>query len=472
MALAVEEQKRRRERDSLQQMLMQQQQQDRVEQLGIEAIRAGGKLKDVEARYGTEASERGRASWRIFSDAQKRKEAEAESAAAAGPLIPNVQRLAVEAPNTEAYGRGVSSLAQMLGPRAAPILEAMSAQAQMAPTLGALDQMRAQEAFATEMDQKGRLEAQKQAIIARKEVGVYGQKKSVDRANQELDTAIAQQRTATVTPWVAGAIRAEEASGGSSAAGLASIADAAASIADPVERGVHIAHATRMWNIGREGREIAQRFDDTGTRIPKDLVNRLKNGTATQDHYTGLVLNVKPGTLQERSVAFVQGALESSARLRVALDRFSTKRSATGTAYFTGNVEKIAKSPFGAQDPDFANIVQARNSVLELLRRPNAGANLTKNEDEYYKSLIPGLEKLSFANGKLTPQSEALLRGMISHAETYYRANLSAAFPERVKSARLRARFDEARATAAEEYGPVSAAATVPGSVLIPARGQ
>src|SRR3990172_7809032 len=88
MALQAEQQRRQREQDSLQQLLIQQQQQDRIEDQGIRAIQAGGKLKDIEARYGTEASEQTRAGWRIFADAQKRKEAEAQNQSAAAPLIP------------------------------------------------------------------------------------------------------------------------------------------------------------------------------------------------------------------------------------------------------------------------------------------------------------------------------------------------------------------------------------------------
>jgi hypothetical protein len=468
MALQMGEQKRRREQDALQNMLIQQQQQDRIERMGIEAIQAGWKLKDIEARYGTEASEQMRAGWRIYSDAQKRKQQEAESGAAAQPIAANLQTLAQSgAQNTEAYGQGVSSLAQMLGPeRSTPIFESLSTQAQMAPTMSALAGMSASRAADAKVALEGRIEAQKNAMAAARELQVYGRKKGIDRANQDLDVAILQSRTAAVTPWVQSAIEAER-SGGSPAA-VQAITQAAESIEDPIERGVQTQHAIRIWNMGREKREIAEGFP---IRIPKGLVSRIQDGTATEDYYTGLVLNVKPGSENEESVAFTQGAYQAAARMDAALERFASKGGVEGSALYTGSVERLAKT-IGAQDPDFAYIDQARNSLLELARRRLAGANLTQNEEAFYNNLIPKLERLSFQKGKLTPQSVAALKGMISHLETSYGANVSSFFPTSLKVERLRARYAEAKAAATEEFGPVSAAPPSRGSVLIPARGQ
>jgi hypothetical protein len=119
--LQMDQQRRQREQDALQQMLMQQEQQDRVtqrqdliEQRGIEALKAGGPLKDVEGRYGTEASEQTRAGWRIFAAAQKKNELEAKGQTQFDTVLAPAQRQAqtLTNVNTPEFAHLVSQLAR------------------------------------------------------------------------------------------------------------------------------------------------------------------------------------------------------------------------------------------------------------------------------------------------------------------------------------------------------------------------
>jgi hypothetical protein len=459
MALQAEQQRRQKEQDALQKVLLQQQQQDRAEQLGLQALQMGGKLKDVEVSYGAEAGPQTVARWRIYADAQKRKEQEAANAQAAQPLVALLQKLATGgAQNTEAYGNTVSSLAQLLPPeQASPIFESVSTQAQAAPTLAAMQQIAAQQKAEQTLAEQGALERQKARIAREKELSVASGKEQIKTAYEVLkgqDIDFAQ----------------------SIVDGSATEADIAKQLAgDPMA-------AIRMQRVrsnALQKRAAEEPYEDAVAilqnngvpveQIPRGVLRRLAPGqdsngnlvlpTAFLSPTTGLPLLGKEGGKQQQTVEILETALHQLDTLEAAARVIAENRGNAGLV--RAAKEQIAASlNAGLTEGDVATYYALRNVATPGVARASGEVgNLTETEQKRAQSVLPSvitaITNPKTSKAQLEAARQFLRNRLRAHFDVVY-GNNTELYKRRFRDA-SRAAIEEASQSYRREWGAAPA---------------
>jgi hypothetical protein len=379
-----------RERQLMEMQRDQEMKRERAAQTAIQMVQGGADLKKVLTALGADLDEKGRALVEINADTVKRQKKEAEQRQAAQPIIGQVSQLAQQAPNTEAYGQGVSLIAQMLGrDEADTVLQGIGGQAQLAPTMQALQELQTQAGLKQSREQAGLIAQDASRIQQRQQIAVAGAKEQIKDSfavAREEDKLLAQQ-------VVSGEVSEEQIN--------------AAFQGDPF--GKIRAQRVRAEAIKQRAalapmNETVQMLRDNGVpvdRLPKTLIARLTPGHDAQGNYTpptaflspttGLPLPGKEGGKAQQTVEVLETALHQIDTLEAAARISQENRN--NPQFIQALSQQIQSSlNAGLTDGDVSTYYALRNIITPgIARATGEVGNLTEQEQTRAQSVLPSV---------------------------------------------------------------------------------
>jgi hypothetical protein len=391
IAQQAAEQRRQAEMDRLQQLQVQENRQNRAEQLGLQALQAGGKIKDVENAYGADAGPQTFARWRIYADAQKAKKQEADSRAAAEPLIKTATELNTKAPGTPEAANSLETLRSLLGDSADPYIQSIQQQTAYAPLLGALDQVEQQkktEQYLAQKEQEARIQRESDLKLD-----------MTKRGRDQQDAILAAQTNAAKSLY--SNFYADLLTNGGSPEQVAKLREQI--LSDPAMGGKYAPVNLNIIEMEAvSSRRAAQPLidirkeilDRTGYTISPRVAKALVDGKAIEDSYTGIPMNVN--TEQgKRTLGNINGALDALAAAKAAAIRVAAMNKG-GIASEGSTINLIRKIGLGSSDADIAAYDSSKKLYGDMLTLALSGQQAAEQQIERLQGILPNFAELTF----------------------------------------------------------------------------
>jgi hypothetical protein len=422
MQTQMDQQRRQREQDALQNMLMQDQQRERAAQQAIQMVEGGADKKKVFTVLGAELDEKGRALVEIVADRLKRDEKTKANTEASQPIQADLQKLAQGGgENTEAYARGISQLALMLGNEAStPIFEALTSQIQMAPTLSAMEQIKSQQAFATEFDQTGQIERRNAGIDVAKQSEITANRLGMERFAEQVNEAD-KAKTDLYADQLSNAYnRASEDPEGVTRALLAIQKE----MKNPaIEMPPVHAKANAIWAASTDARGVADSFSQMGYQVPLSMAKAVSDGKAAIDEYTGLI-SLDPGKNGAQQRQSRASSMTLITQLKAVAQRMADgpMRGMSTADRLLWATAQAAKYEVGTADPLYTDYRNRKGPLSFSMARATFTGTMANQERQAMDKLFADPRMIAGGKaGRLNPQAESIFASLYANIESQYR---------------------------------------------------
>jgi hypothetical protein len=457
----------RQRNDQRERELIQMQEQQRQEQMarqeqaanhGITLLNSGAKLKDVETAVGGDASEQGRALWRIIDTTNKRKEQEAKSqqeaqsmggtladfynkSAQTGVPIPSGLeddlKFRAHVASLESGGQGVTDQADLVK----RLAYQNSAFSNVAGMQGA------EKAFRDAMRLEGGKVGLREASTLRVDETKRGRDLRDKIAEEQREAAVIFYKNAYQDLLIS--------ENGADQANQERIVAAIQS--DPALGGVNApAHLNRIQLEALSGVRSAQGAisvqrnieDRTGIRVTPRIAQLVVDGKAVEDPFTGLPFRGTVATDRQR-ISIVSAALEQLASARAVMGKIEASGTGGGSEVRLGSTVRNYLPILAENDPLLNEYVAARDLVGEMMIYGVTGAGVNQAQADRIVGSMPRVSELiDKKTGRLSKNAKSrmelalrLTYGLIS--------GQSLAGPQATRDA-----FEKAFAVRVSQYNP------------------